>query len=93
MATATEKLLKERGKTHGAYADHARITQKLKAIVADERRLRVTRKQTDLSAVQLETIDMILHKIGRVLAGNADTHDHWDDMAGYATLASKDIPQ
>lgn len=93
MPTPTEKLIKERGKTHGAYADHARVTQRLKAIIHDELARRKGRKQRDLSAPQLETIDMILHKIGRVIAGDPDIHDHWDDMAGYATIASKEIPQ
>lgn len=92
MTTPTDKLLKERGKTHGAYADHARATQRLKAVIHDELARRKARKQRDLSAVQLETLDMLMHKTGRVLAGEPDTHDHWDDMAGYSTLASKDIP-
>ena len=33
----TEGLLAERGKTHGDYSDHARITQNLKAMVKGER--------------------------------------------------------
>jgi hypothetical protein len=36
-----------------------------------------------------EALDMIAHKIGRILAGNPMYKDHWDDIAGYATLVSK----
>jgi hypothetical protein len=31
---------------------------------------------------------MIVHKIGRIVNGNPDKVDHWDDIAGYATLVS-----
>ena len=35
-----------------------------------------------------EALDMIAHKIGRILSG-ADPHDrqHWEDLAGYAHAA------
>jgi hypothetical protein len=29
---------------------------------------------------------MILHKLARVLSGNPDNADHWDDIGGYARL-------
>ena len=37
-----------------------------------------------------ESLDMIAHKIGRILSG-ADPHDHehWDDIAGYAHAAMR----
>ena len=34
---------------------------------------------------------MIAHKIGRILAGNPDFKDHWDDIAGYAVLISQRV--
>jgi hypothetical protein len=36
-----------------------------------------------------ESLEMIAHKIGRILAGNENFHDHWDDIAGYAKLGSE----
>jgi len=80
------QVLQERGKTHGDFADHARITQRLKAVMHDEMRKRVERGQLTLEDTQLESLDMIVHKIGRIIAGQADFHDHWDDIAGYAKL-------
>ena len=34
---------------------------------------------------------MILHKIGRILAGDPNHKDHWVDIAGYANLPIKEI--
>jgi len=44
-----------------------------------------------LTDVQREALHMILHKVGRIISGNPNTHDHWDDIAGYAKLASERI--
>ena len=37
-----------------------------------------------------DSLDMIAHKIGRILSG-ADPHDrqHWEDIAGYAHAAMR----
>ena len=42
----------------------------------------------DLSYGEREALDMICHKIARILSG-ADPHDHqhWEDVAGYAQAA------
>lgn len=75
-----QEILVERGKTHGDFAVHARITQQMKLVMRD------TPNWDGLSHLQQESLDMLAHKIGRVLAGNPDHLDHWDDMAGYSTL-------
>lgn len=79
----TAELLAERGKTHGNFVDHATITQNLK------RDMRAWDNWDKLSTPQKEALEMIVHKIGRILAGNPNYKDHWDDIAGYAELASK----
>ena len=78
--------LAEREKTHGLYRVHADLTQQIKTIVRGEAR-------NELSASQLEALDMIAHKIGRILAGNPNVHDHWHDIAGYATLVANELTQ
>jgi hypothetical protein len=35
-----------------------------------------------------ETLSMIAHKIGRIIAGNPEEPDHWRDIAGYAQLVA-----
>ena len=86
---ATEALVTERGKTHGSFEDHARCTQRLKFGVQAEIQARLLRGQSGLSNQHAEAIDMILHKIGRIIAGDPTFQDHWDDIAGYAVIANK----
>jgi hypothetical protein len=77
--------LTERKKTHGDFSVHARITQGLKRVIKDDRK--------QLLDIHSEAIDMILHKIGRICAGDPNVHDHWDDIAGYARITSERIPE
>jgi len=79
----TEELLAERAKTHGAFEHHARVTQGLKEWMGGEP------NWANLSDRHKEALHMIVHKIGRILAGNPNFHDHWDDIAGYAKLGSE----
>lgn len=85
MTDNIDTLLDERQKTHGDYAHHAFITQELKHVMQTQQ------NWLRLSPSQREALDMIAHKIGRVLAGNPNHADHWDDIAGYSRLASKQI--
>lgn len=86
----TSDLLHERGKTHGDYSDHATCTQDLKRCLSFWLNKRAERGQPDLSDEAKESLDMILHKIGRIVAGQWDHPDHWDDIAGYAKLVNGD---
>jgi hypothetical protein len=83
--SVVEKILEERAKTHGMFVDHASITQQIKTLLGSH--------SNKLSVVQKEALDMIAHKIGRILAGDPNHKDHWDDIAGYATLVSKELAQ
>lgn len=85
--TDTVVLLAERGSTHGPYSLHAEITQRLTMTMAEAG----YKNWTNLSHAQKEALHMIAHKIGRILAGNPDYADHWDDIAGYAKLVSNEI--
>ena len=88
------ELLRERGKQHGEFIDHASVTVALKQIVRTHCNLNSgLRSYEQLSVVQQESIDMILHKIGRIIAGNPNHADHWDDIAGYAKLVSQRLPK
>jgi len=83
---STDALLAERGRTHGRFEDHASITQQIKRIIIAEVCVRHNEDRPSLTDGQLEALEMIAHKIGRILAGDADYADHWDDIAGYALL-------
>lgn len=85
MSTDIDALLEERGNTHGDYSEHALITQELKRVMQQ------STQYWTLQPTQRETLEMIAHKIGRILAGNPNFKDHWDDIAGYATLVAKQL--
>ena len=86
--TETAELLDTRAKTHGSFADNARIAQRLRAFWRSE-----ADGWMDMTLVQREALDVIALKISRILSGQGGFADHWDDIAGYAKLASKEIEQ
>lgn len=77
------QMLEARGQVHGDFTDHAHIAQTLKAV------MRETKNWPKLSVIQRESLEMNAHKIGRILAGDPNYPDHWDDIAGYAKLVSQ----
>lgn len=81
--TSIEKTLQERQKTHGNFETHAYISQELKHTI------QLQSGWNKLSSAQREALDMIAHKIARILNGNPNAHDHWHDISGYATLVAE----
>jgi hypothetical protein len=77
-----ESTLAERGNRYGQYGEHARITQAIKAAMADSPNWRA------LAPDQRETLEMIAHKAGRILNGDPDYHDSWHDIIGYTKLVA-----
>ena len=79
-----DAILDERGSRYGPFNTHAEITQRLKRVA--EKFLHNTGKELDFD--QQEALDMIFHKIGRIINGDPDWVDHWMDVAGYAKLVA-----
>lgn len=77
-----DPLLRERQSTHGSFADNAVISQTLKAAFKKH-------NKGPINMIHAEALDMIALKLSRVLSGQAMFKDHWDDIAGYAKLASE----
>lgn len=80
--TSLTDVLSEREKRYGNFADHAEITQGLKI------EMRSAPKWYALSVDQTEALEMIAHKIGRILNGDPNYADSWVDIAGYAKLVA-----
>lgn len=74
--------LNERGQRYGAFRTHAEVTQAIKSVMFN------TRKDLHLAADQREALEMIAHKIGRIINGDPDYVDSWVDIAGYAQLVA-----
>lgn len=69
-----------RGSTHGDFTDNGIIMQGLKDL------MRTRPGWARLSPHQREALDMIQHKIGRILSGDPNYADHWLDIEGYARI-------
>ena len=83
--TDITQTLTERGARYGKFADHARISQALKLAIATH----TTKEQLDrLADDQFEALDMICHKMARILNGDPNYADSWIDIAGYAQLVA-----
>ena len=78
----TREILTERGKRYGAFSKHALVTQRLKEVMQASPNF----QNNSLSVGMLEALEMIFHKIGRILNGDPTYDDSWKDIAGYAQL-------
>ena len=78
-------ILTERGNNYGAFPEHARITQNIKRAMAD------SANWNAITDTQKEALEMLAHKIGRVLNGDVNYLDSWVDIVGYTQLVVDDM--
>lgn len=83
-ADGITQVLEERGSRYGNFLDHARITYRLKNVAHGF----AAEKGKIFDPDQAEALDMIFHKIGRILNGDPNYADSWVDIAGYAKLVA-----
>jgi len=79
-----DETINERAQDYGKFKDGAALMQGMKRLVADHAAIHDKTFADD----QWEALEMILHKIGRIVNGNPDRVDSWVDIAGYATLVA-----
>lgn len=84
MTTDVASTLAERGTRYGSFDAHAEITQRLKYCA----KAHCVAHQTQLTNDQAEALDMIFHKVGRIVNGDPNYADSWHDIAGYAQLVA-----
>lgn len=75
--------LNARGQNYGLFKNQADLSQKLKAVV------RSHNGWSNLDADQKEALEMVLHKIARIVNGDPNYIDSWHDIAGYVTLVEE----
>ena len=78
-------LLGERQKSHGTYSEVSSICQAIK------RTMRMSSGWDHLTNEQAEALEMIAMKTARILSGNSNFVDHWEDIEGYARLVSNEL--
>jgi len=75
-------MLSGREARYGSFENHAKISQDLKAVMHE-------RSGWDrLKPDQREALEMVQHKVARILNGDPNYADNWIDIAGYATLVA-----
>lgn len=78
--TSIDETLAERDDCYGEFKNVANSVQALKTCLYG------SRNWTKMSNSQKEALEMIVHKIGRILNGDPDYADSWHDIGGYARL-------
>lgn len=79
-------LISKRNKTHGNFNENASLSQSIKDV------LKSGKNWSNLTDVQKESLEMIAMKMSRILSGDKDYRDHWDDIMGYAQLGGQYSP-
>jgi hypothetical protein len=74
--------LDARAANYGKFKDGAELMQSIKRSMSEH----AAKHGKFFADDQWEALEMIVHKIGRIVNGNPDVTDHWVDIAGYATL-------
>ena len=78
-------LLTDRERTHGIFKDTASLAQSFKDV------MRSSKNWERLSDSQKEALEQDATKTARILSGDFNFRDHWDDKGGYAQLGAISI--
>jgi hypothetical protein len=82
-----DATISERGNNYGKFKDGAALMQSIKRLITDH----ATKHDKTFTDAQWEALEMIVHKIGRIVNGNPDLVDNWLDIAGYAVLVAEGL--
>lgn len=80
-----DEVLQNRGETYGPFKGNAHISQSLKQCLKD------SPSWGAMENYKREALEMIVHKIARILNGNSSYVDSWTDISGYAQLVEKEL--
>ena len=80
-----DETLTERGSRYGEFCEHARVTQNIKRAMA------ASNNWERLDDPMREALEMVAHKIGRILNGDEFYKDSWTDVIGYVRLIEKGL--
>jgi hypothetical protein len=77
-----DDILDTRATQYGTFADGAALMQAIKRTMAAH----AQKHGKTFADDQWEALEMIVHKMARIINGNPDNVDSWRDIAGYAVL-------
>ena len=84
-ADQVKALLEDRAKNYGTFEALSKIVQSLKGVSYKD----LGSRSKALADDQIEALDMICHKIARIINGDPNHIDSWQDIAGYARLVAE----
>lgn len=79
-APKLDDTLKARGQTYGDFTDNAAVAQEIKDAV------RRSPHYNNLRPIHKEAIDVMASKISRIVTGDPEYADNWQDIQGYAKI-------
>lgn len=85
MLNNIDALIASREETHGIYREQAAFAQQFK------RMMRAGRNWERLDFYQAQSMEAFADKLSRILCGNFNEADHWQDVSGYATLVLNEM--
>jgi len=89
MNKTTEELLEERGKRYGSFSSFAEISQEIKSKVYTD--LKLDKEKREANMIIMEGLDMVVHKLARILNGDPYYLDSWRDLSAYAKLVCDEL--
>jgi hypothetical protein len=87
MTENLDDVLCFQGHKNGDFTDMAHTTQHIKDVLCEGTSYGI------MSNAQKEALDMIAHKMARIVNGDPNHLDHWLDIEGYAHITRIRIPQ
>lgn len=84
LMTNLDSIIEERTKHYGQFEGIAEISIDLKERI----RHHIYERDAELQPDQWEALEMICHKMARIINGDSDYIDSWDDIGGYAKLVA-----
>lgn len=85
LGLVTDTLTTREGQ-YGKFSDNARVAQEVSEVLRSG-----ASWHSRLSYTQREALEMIAHKMARIVNGDPDYADSWHDIAGYATLVERSL--
>ena len=80
-----EEVLNQRQATYGSFTKNAEVSQMLKYFMTQG----TNHKQ--MPVPHREALEMIVHKIARIVNGDPNYIDNWVDIIGYSQLVIEEI--
>jgi hypothetical protein len=76
-------IVDQRPSTHGDFERNTVFMQRAKEL------MRLQPNWHKMEPYQREALEQIIHKLGRILHGDHEHVDHWDDVGGYAACVTR----